>query len=108
MNNRAPAKTASHTVNIVKRHKDALGKWHQIPKETWDAVIASMGEPEEATEAVLVVRRGQRKKLRAPALTRLIRYKKTLRLCVRGRESENAMRVPSSQNYLGSYILFVL
>jgi 4-alpha-glucanotransferase len=56
------------TSGIVKRYKDALGKWRQTPKDTYSAILDIMGQPEpRAEESVLVVRRGERKRLRGPA-----------------------------------------
>jgi maltooligosyltrehalose trehalohydrolase len=53
---------------IVKRYQDVLGNWRETSAETYAALRAAMGEPPpEADAAVLVVRRGERQSLRAPA-----------------------------------------
>ena len=52
----------------MKRYKDALGSWRQTPEDTYAALLEAMGQPEAETDApLLVVRRGQRKRLKAPA-----------------------------------------
>jgi 4-alpha-glucanotransferase len=54
--------------DIFTRFEDALGNWRQAPQETVAALEAAMGQPpREAHASVMVVRRGQRKKLRGPA-----------------------------------------
>jgi len=53
---------------IVTRYKDALGKWRRVSSETRAALSKAMGEPDgTAEEQVIVVRRGTRKRVRAPA-----------------------------------------
>ena len=68
-------KRLSHNRNasgIVKRYKDALGHWRQTPEETHAAILDAMGQPDPgAQQPVLIVRPGQRKRLRAPAEIRL-------------------------------------
>src|SRR5688572_20220024 len=57
-----------NALGLVKRYQDALGNWREAPAETCAAVAAAMGQPEQsAEEPVLIVRRGRRKRLRAPA-----------------------------------------
>jgi 4-alpha-glucanotransferase len=52
----------------MKRYKDALGNWRQTPADTYAALLESMGEQEtEKDPPLLVVRRGQRKRLKAAA-----------------------------------------
>ena len=54
--------------DILTRFEDALGKWRESPQETIAAIAAAMGKPPpEAKPAVMVVRRGQRRPLRAAA-----------------------------------------
>jgi 4-alpha-glucanotransferase len=58
----------SDPAGIVKRYKDALGNWRLTPKDTCAALLEAMGKPEvEEDTPLLVVRRGQRKRLKAPA-----------------------------------------
>jgi 4-alpha-glucanotransferase len=53
---------------IVRRYKDALGKWRETPEETYAAILEAMGREEgEAEASLIVVRSGQRKRLRGPA-----------------------------------------
>jgi 4-alpha-glucanotransferase len=53
---------------IIERYKDALGNWRQTPEETYAALLEAMGQPEAEIDApLIVVRRGQRKRLKAPA-----------------------------------------
>jgi 4-alpha-glucanotransferase len=52
---------------IELRYKDALGKWHRTSEETRSAIINAMGEPVSEPAPVLVVRAGQRKRVRGPA-----------------------------------------
>jgi 4-alpha-glucanotransferase len=53
---------------IVKRYRDALGRWRNVPAETCRAVLDATGGAESAAaDPVLVVRQGQRKRLRRPA-----------------------------------------
>jgi hypothetical protein len=53
---------------IIKRYKDALGNWLQTPQDTYATLLEAMGQREEKKEApILVVRCGQRKRLKAPA-----------------------------------------
>jgi 4-alpha-glucanotransferase len=54
--------------DIVTRYEDALGNWREAPQETVAAIEAAMGQPPPAADAsVVVVRCGQRKKLRSAA-----------------------------------------
>jgi 4-alpha-glucanotransferase len=63
---RPSAKTVASP--IMTRYKDALGKPRHISDETLAALSTAMGEPDdERAEPVVVVRRGSRKRLRAPA-----------------------------------------
>jgi 4-alpha-glucanotransferase len=53
---------------LITRYKDALGNWRQTPKETCAAILEAMGQPEPGAEQpVLIVRRGQRKRVQGPA-----------------------------------------
>jgi 4-alpha-glucanotransferase len=62
------ASSHSDAFGIIKRYKDALGNWRQTPEETYTALLKAMGQQEAEKDApVLVVRRGQRKRLKAPA-----------------------------------------
>ena len=62
------ASSHSDAFGIMKRYKDALGSWRQTPEDTYAALLEAMGQPEAETDApLLVVRRGQRKRLKAPA-----------------------------------------
>jgi 4-alpha-glucanotransferase len=62
------ASSHSDAFGIVKRYKDALGNWRQTPEETYAALLEAMSQQEAEKEApLLVVRRGQRKRLKAPA-----------------------------------------
>jgi 4-alpha-glucanotransferase len=63
-------RASSHSApfGIMKRYKDALGNWRQTPADTYAALLETMGEQEtEKDPPLLVVRRGQRKRLKAPA-----------------------------------------
>jgi 4-alpha-glucanotransferase len=52
---------------IVTRYKDAFGKWRQTSEETCGALLEVIGQPKAEEETPLVVvRRGQRKRLKAP------------------------------------------
>jgi 4-alpha-glucanotransferase len=52
----------------MKRYKDALGNWRQTPADTYAAIVDTMSQEIAAKDApLLVVRRGQRKRLKAPA-----------------------------------------
>jgi 4-alpha-glucanotransferase len=52
----------------MKRYKDALGNWRQTPPDTYAAIVDTMSqEIAEKDAPLLVVRRGQRKRLKAPA-----------------------------------------
>jgi 4-alpha-glucanotransferase len=62
------ASSHSDAFGFIKRYKDALGNWRQTPEETYAALLEAMGQQEAEKEApLLVVRRGQRKRLKAPA-----------------------------------------
>ena len=62
------ASSNSDPFGIIKRYKDALGNWRQTPEETYAALLEAMGQPEAEIDApLIVVRRGQRKRLKAPA-----------------------------------------
>jgi 4-alpha-glucanotransferase len=62
------ASSRSDACGIITRYKDAFGKWRQTPEETFAALLEVIGQPEADEEAPpLVVRRGQRKRLKAPA-----------------------------------------
>jgi hypothetical protein len=52
----------------MKRYQDALGNWRPTPEETYAALMEAMGQQEAENDApLIVVRRGQRKRLKAPA-----------------------------------------
>jgi len=52
----------------MKRYKDAFGNWRQTPEDTYAAVLEAIGQREAETDApLLVVCRGQRKRLKAHA-----------------------------------------
>jgi 4-alpha-glucanotransferase len=54
--------------DIVTRYEDALGNGRQAPRETVESLEAAIGKPPAAAAtSVMVVRAGQRKKLRGPA-----------------------------------------
>ena len=62
------ASSHSDAFGIMKRYKDALGNWRQTPEDTYAALLEAMGQGEAETDApLLVVRRGQRKRLKVPA-----------------------------------------
>jgi 4-alpha-glucanotransferase len=62
------ASLQSNAFGIVKRYKDALGNWRQAPAETCAALLEAMDRQGTKKEApLLVVRRGQRRRLKAPA-----------------------------------------
>jgi 4-alpha-glucanotransferase len=62
------ASSRSDACGIITRYKDAFGKWRQTPEETYAALLEAIGQREAEEEApLLVVRRGQRKRLKAPA-----------------------------------------
>jgi 4-alpha-glucanotransferase len=62
------ASSHSDAFGIMKRYKDALGNWRQTPEDTYAALLEAMGQREAETDApLLIVRRGQRKRLKAPA-----------------------------------------
>lgn len=53
---------------IVKRYKDASGTWRKTTEETCSAILDAMGQQESnAEQPLLVVRRGQRKRIQSPA-----------------------------------------
>jgi 4-alpha-glucanotransferase len=53
---------------IVRRYQDAFGNWREASDETCAAILAAMGqETPEADIPVLVLRRGERKTVTAPA-----------------------------------------
>jgi 4-alpha-glucanotransferase len=53
---------------IVNGYEDALGNWREIPEETRAAVRKAMGDPGTApADPVMIVRRGERKRLRRGA-----------------------------------------
>jgi 4-alpha-glucanotransferase len=63
-------RAASHSApfGIMKRYKDAVGNWRQTPPDTYAALVETMSqEMAEKDAPLLVVRRGQRKRLKAPA-----------------------------------------
>jgi 4-alpha-glucanotransferase len=67
-----PSSARFKASGVVKHYKDALGNWREAPAETYAAILDAMGQPEQsAEEPVLIVRRGRRKRLRAPAEIRL-------------------------------------
>lgn len=55
--------------DIIARYEDALGDWREAPQETIKALEAALEGPTEASEPapVMVLRRGRRKAIRAPA-----------------------------------------
>jgi 4-alpha-glucanotransferase len=61
------ASSHSDPLGIVKRYKDALGNWRQTSEETYAALLEAMGQPETKEAPLLIVRRGQHKRLKAPA-----------------------------------------
>ena len=62
------ASSHSDAFGIMKRYKDALGNWRQTPADTYAALLEAMGQQEaEKDTPLLIVRRGQRKRLKAPA-----------------------------------------
>jgi 4-alpha-glucanotransferase len=62
------ASSNSDRFGIMKRYKDSLGNWRQTPEYTYAALLEVMGQQEAEKETpLLVVRRGQRKRLKAPA-----------------------------------------
>jgi hypothetical protein len=51
----------------MKRYKDALGNWRQTPPDTYAAIVKTMShEIAEKDAPLLVVRRGQRQRLKLP------------------------------------------
>ena len=53
---------------IVKRYQDAFGNWREATDETCAAILDTMGQtPEESDAPVWVVRRGEPKQLSGPA-----------------------------------------
>lgn len=62
-----PSSARFKASGLLKHYKDALGNWREAPAETCAAILDATGRPEQtAEEAVLIVRRGRRKRLRAP------------------------------------------
>jgi 4-alpha-glucanotransferase len=49
---------------IELEYHDALGQKHEVSEETRSAILQSMGEPERGPDPILIIRAGERKKLR--------------------------------------------
>lgn len=63
-----PSSARFRASGLVAHYKDALGNRREAPAETCAAILDAMGQPEQsAEEPLLIVRRGPRKRLRAPA-----------------------------------------
>jgi hypothetical protein len=66
-----PSSARFKASGLVKHYKDALGNWREAPAETCAAILDAAQPEQSDEEAVLIVRRGRRKRLRAPAEIRL-------------------------------------
>ena len=55
------------TLGIEEGYWDVLGRWHDVPRSTLDAVASSMGEPNDDAHPLWCVRAGRSEFLQSPA-----------------------------------------